>query len=136
MHAVNGSAKLSAWPLAFQTVGGLVLAELDVVAPPEVLDVALELDAERTIIPGGSETAVDLARLEDEAAPFAKRDDGVEVDHRGNKVTKGRVTGNRPEDYFLPLTRSSAFWAPSFLGSSLSASLSSRSASFFLSRNS
>src|SRR6185503_17280068 len=44
-----------------------VVAPVDVVAPPEVLDVPLQLDAEGAVIPRRAEAAVDLARLEDEA---------------------------------------------------------------------
>jgi hypothetical protein len=58
-----------------------VVAAVDVVAPPQVLDVPLHLDAERTVIPRRAEAAVDLARLEDESPPLAQRDDGVEISH-------------------------------------------------------
>ena len=52
---------------------------LDVVArahhrvPPALLDVLLELDAERAVVPHGAGAAVDLRRLEDEAAALAER---------------------------------------------------------------
>src|SRR5262249_1629069 len=64
-----------------------VPAEGDRVAPPEVPDVALELDAERAIVPGGAEAAVDLARLEDEAPALAEADEGVHVDHAKEPTT-------------------------------------------------
>ena len=56
---------------------------LDVVAlahdalPPERLQVVLQLDAERPVVPEAVDAAVDLARLEDEAAPRAERHDVV-----------------------------------------------------------
>ena len=52
---------------------------LDVVArahhrvPPAVLEVLLQLDAERTVVPHGPGAAVDLGGLEDESAPLAER---------------------------------------------------------------
>src|SRR5262249_3162152 len=57
-------------------------------APPRVLDVALELDAERTVVPRRADAAVDLARREDEAAPLAQRD---ELRHQ--------VVGHRPSSW-------------------------------------
>src|SRR5581483_4555799 len=42
-----------------------VAARPDHLAPPRVLDVALELDADRAVVPAAREAAVDLARLED-----------------------------------------------------------------------
>src|SRR5713226_761310 len=56
-------------------------AEADVVSPPHALDVVLQLDAERPVVPARPRPAVDLARLEDEPAPLAERDDDVHV-HR------------------------------------------------------
>jgi hypothetical protein len=47
------------------------------VAPPHPLDVALELDAERPVVPARPDPAVDLARLEDEAAALGERDERV-----------------------------------------------------------
>src|SRR5262245_21131174 len=43
------------------------------VLPPGVLDVLLELDAERAIVPEAVDAAVDFTRLKDEAAPLAQR---------------------------------------------------------------
>ena len=40
--------------------------------PPAVLDVLLELHAERTVVPDRAETTVDLGGLEDESAPLAR----------------------------------------------------------------
>ena len=49
-----------------------VVAQLDVVAPPRLADVALELDAERPVVPRAVDAAVDLARLEYETAALAR----------------------------------------------------------------
>src|SRR4030095_5226798 len=47
-----------------------VLAQLDHGAPPRTLHVVLELDAERSVVPGRARAAVDLARREYESPPF------------------------------------------------------------------
>jgi hypothetical protein len=44
-------------------------------APPVVLQVALQLDSERTVVPTAIQPAVDLARLKDESSPLAQADD-------------------------------------------------------------
>ena len=59
-----------------------VAPEVDDVPPPEVPDVALHLHAERTVVPGGAEPAIDLAGLEDEPPALAQGDEGIHVDHR------------------------------------------------------
>ena len=46
--------------------------------PPLPLDVVLELDAERTVIPGGFGPAVDLAGLEHQPAAFGQVCNGVD----------------------------------------------------------
>ena len=46
-------------------------------APPRLLDVALELDAERAVVPAAVEAAVNFARLEDKTAPLAQAYDGA-----------------------------------------------------------
>ena len=58
--------------------------EADVVAvllnellPPGALDVVFQLHAQRAVVPGVGEAAVDLGAGEDEAAVFAQRDDLV-----------------------------------------------------------
>ena len=51
------------------------------IAPPGLLDVALQLDAQRSIIPEAIDAAIDFARLKQEAATFAERDDLI---HRHN----------------------------------------------------
>ena len=52
--------------------------------PPAILDVALELDAQRAVVPDRAEAAVDLGGLEDEAAPLAERDQFVHQGWRGH----------------------------------------------------
>ena len=54
-----------------------VLALLDHRLPPLALDVVLHLHAERPVVPGSPEPAVDLAGREDETAPLAQADDRV-----------------------------------------------------------
>ena len=56
-----------------------VLALLDHRPPPRPLDVVLQLDAERAVVPDRVDPAVDLARREHEAAPLRERDDRVEA---------------------------------------------------------
>src|SRR5438876_7401997 len=54
-----------------------VVALVDDVARPDALDVVPQLHAERAVVPARTGAAVDLARLEDEAAPLAQRNDHV-----------------------------------------------------------
>src|SRR5690606_18329063 len=49
-----------------------VLALAHHAPPPQRLQVVLELDAERAVVPEAVDAAVDLARLPDEAAPRAQ----------------------------------------------------------------
>ncbi len=49
-----------------------VVPQLDAVAPPEMLNVVLELNAEGSIIPGRAKTTVDLAGLKNETPPLAQ----------------------------------------------------------------
>ena len=65
-----------------------VVPALDDGAPPLLLDVLLELDAERAVVPGGAGAAVDLPRREDEAPALAEVDDLVEA---GGVPLLGRV---------------------------------------------
>jgi len=51
-----------------------VVAHLDVVAPPGLFDIPLQFDAERTVIPEAVDSAIDLARGEDEPSALAQRD--------------------------------------------------------------
>src|SRR5207302_1300218 len=48
-------------------------------APPLALDVALQLDAERAVVPGGPQASVDLAGRVDESPSLAQADNGVEA---------------------------------------------------------
>ena len=48
-------------------------------APPVTLQIALELYAERTIIPGAVEPTVNFARLKNEPAPLAQADDSFHL---------------------------------------------------------
>src|SRR5918998_534066 len=50
-----------------------VVAHADHGVPPAVLQIALQLDPERTVIPDGSRAAVNFGRLKDEAASLAQR---------------------------------------------------------------
>ena len=47
----------------------------DHVLPPGVLDIPLEFDAQRPVIPEAVQAAVDFARLKQESSPFAERDE-------------------------------------------------------------
>ena len=69
-----------------------VVALLDHRPPPCPLDVVLELDPERTVIPDRVDAAVDLARREDEAAALGERDDRVELGDGGrDRIRVGRA---------------------------------------------
>jgi hypothetical protein len=50
-----------------------VIPRVDHRAPPAILDVLLELNAQRTVIPHGAEAPVDLGRLEHEAPSLGER---------------------------------------------------------------
>jgi hypothetical protein len=65
-----------------------VVAERDIVAPPGVLDVPLQLDPERSVIPEAVEAAVDLARREDDPSALAERNQLVHV-HRSFAFPEG-----------------------------------------------
>src|SRR5206468_1836463 len=56
-----------------------VVATLHHRAPPFALDVVLQLDTERPVVPGGTQAAVDLTRRKDDPSPLAEADDGVET---------------------------------------------------------
>ena len=55
----------------------VVAVLLDELLPPGPLDVVLQLHAERTVVPGVGEAAVDLAAGKDETAVFAEGNDLV-----------------------------------------------------------
>ena len=56
-----------------------VVAQLDHGPPPGLLDVVLQLDAERAVVPDGVDPAVDLGARKDEAAALGQRHDRLEV---------------------------------------------------------
>src|SRR5256886_12206023 len=66
--------------------------EVDVVAPPHALDVVLQLDAERAVIPARGDAAINLARLEDEAPALAERDDQVQIHRLASPAAAARTT--------------------------------------------
>ena len=72
-----------------------VVALLDHGPPPGALDVVLELDAERAVVPDRVDAAVDLRGREDEAAALGQRDDGVEVGDGGAGVGRLGVGARR-----------------------------------------
>jgi hypothetical protein len=49
-------------------------------APPGVFNVALQLNADGAVVPGGAEAAVDLAAGKDEAAALGEGDERLHVD--------------------------------------------------------
>src|SRR5581483_7571617 len=52
------------------------------VVPPGLLDVPLQLDAERSVIPETVDAAVDFTRLEDEATPPTQRHQLFHIHHK------------------------------------------------------
>ena len=50
-----------------------IVALVDHSAPPEILDVTLELNPKGTVVPNGASTSVDFGGLEDVAASLAER---------------------------------------------------------------
>src|SRR5581483_6556524 len=73
-------------------------ARVDEVAPPCLLDVVPQLDAERAVVPHAVEAAVDLAAGEDEAAALAERHKllhegggGSLLRHRNRHVALSRI---------------------------------------------
>ena len=63
-----------------------VVPLLDHRAPPGPLDVVLELDAQRTVVPDRVDPAIDLAGREDEPAPLRQRDDRLELGDGGRDI--------------------------------------------------
>jgi hypothetical protein len=45
--------------------------------PPHPLDLVLELDTERAVVPAGPDASVDLAGLKHEATPLAERNERI-----------------------------------------------------------
>ena len=59
-----------------------IVAELHHVAPPRVLNVSLELDTDRPVVPRRAQATVDLGRRKDQPSAFGEVDDGVQgIDH-------------------------------------------------------
>ena len=72
-----------------------VVALLDHRPPPRPLDVVLELDPERTVVPDRVDAAVDLARREDEAAPLRRARRSCRARRRRARRRSGRRSGCR-----------------------------------------
>src|SRR5205823_5910276 len=79
-----------------------VLAIVDHRAPPALLDVFLQLDAQRPVVPHRAEAAVDLRGLEHEAASLGQRHqlvhDIVGWGHKGRKID-GPLGSGQPERF-------------------------------------
>jgi hypothetical protein len=69
-----------------------VIALVNEPAPPGLLDVVAELDAEWTIIPGAAQTAIDLRRRKNKTSPLGERNDGVDVWCRHEYIKPQRST--------------------------------------------
>ena len=65
-----------------------VVAQAGHLAPPEFLHVALQLSAERAVVPEAIDAAVDLRRLVNESAALAERHDLI---HRLGTIGHGRA---------------------------------------------
>src|SRR6058998_2050185 len=95
LQSTSGSVNPDTCPDASQTFGCMRIAASNPSmssrsnhrAPPALLDVLLELDPERAVVPHRAETAIDLRRLKDEAASLGQRHelihDVVSGGHRG-----------------------------------------------------
>ena len=92
-----------------------VVALLDHRPPPGALDVVLELDAQRAVVPHGVDAAVDLRAREDEPAALGEADDRVEVADGGRDVLLGRRRwGCRSRA--APVVRPAVAWTVAWLG--------------------
>lgn len=99
-----------------------VLARRHHVAPPLALDVLLELDTQRPVVPGGSLAAVDLTARVDEATALAQADDGVDlvgghgalfITTTGDEaVASQRCFRANASDYRRPLPPDQIGWGP------------------------
>ena len=81
------------------SVDELVVAG-DHVPPPGLLDVPLQLDAQRTVVPKAVEAAVDFARLKQKSPPFAQRN---QFFHVHDKVAIGMSRSRESSKQFLKL---------------------------------
>src|SRR5262249_20103138 len=98
------------------------------VVPPGLLDIALEFDAERAIVPESVDPPVDLARLKDESASPAKRDQLVHI-HWGSPSGKSRKNIQHPTLNVQPSNATDQFLGDWTLGvgcSSFSSCMTSR----------
>ena len=89
-----------------------IVALLDHRPPPGALDVVLELDAERPVVPDGVDATVDLGRGEDEAAALGKRDDGLEAGDGGRDVITVEIAGVGGADGRSGLVGHGRGWTP------------------------
>src|SRR5215510_11562658 len=72
--------------------------ETNIVPPPDPFDVVLQLDPERSIVPARSCSAIDLTRLEDEAASLAERNDHIHVHELIPPLSCPATRAARPQD--------------------------------------
>ncbi len=88
LQSTSGSVKFCTWPDVSQTLrvhenrrveADDVVARRDHLPPPRVLDVALELDPQRAVVPRARQPAVDLAGLKYEPALLAQVYDGLHI---------------------------------------------------------
>ena len=81
-----------------------VVAFVDEPAPPRLLHVVAELDAEWTIVPGAAEAAVNFGRRENKTSPLGERNDGVDVWCRHEyRITKEARKAQTIADRFVLL---------------------------------
>ena len=73
-----------------------VVAVVDDRAPPGALDVVLQLDAQRAVVPGAAEAAVDGRRREDEPAALGEADDLFEAMTRAWRRGRLRQSSTTP----------------------------------------
>ena len=82
-------------------------------APPLALDVVLQLDAERAVVPGSPQAAVDLAGRVDEPPSLAQADDGVEaVTAQCHGEVSIRLAVGGRESRADPGTGALGYWRP------------------------
>src|SRR6266851_5271481 len=95
-----------------------VAARLHHVAPPRLLDVALEFDAERTVVEGRTEAAVNVAGRKHQAAPLAQVDQLLHRDrvralgHGLCSIFSGQAAPSRSFDFCKCTSGYSSFAAP------------------------
>src|SRR5215472_16189101 len=92
-----------------------VIPELGHAFPPSFLEVALQIRAQRAIIPKAVESTINLRRLENEPTPFGERNDFLHqfarlcFSHRRGSVLEGyldvKMARNTREGGRKPLNR-------------------------------